>query len=303
MSTTAPSVVSETPVVSETRSSGLVAALLQLSKPGVTRLVMVTAVCGALVAPERIQTLTLLIALFATALVVAGANALNMVLERDVDAKMERTRLRPIPAGRISPDLALWFGICVSGLGIALLVSLVNLVAATLAGLALLSYVLVYTPLKRTTHYALHVGAVPGAIPPLIGYAAVAGQIDTTGFLLFLILLVWQLPHFMAIAIFRRADYQAAGLRVFPVAVGLARTKRAIGFYSVVLLLVSLAPVLLGVAGLVYGVIAGVSGLAFLVWGTYGSRVKETVPWARSLFLASMPHLVLLFAAFVASAM
>jgi protoheme IX farnesyltransferase len=107
----------------------------------------------------------------------------------------------------------------------------------------------------------------------------------------------------MAIAIFRRADYQAAGLRVFPVAVGLARTKRAICFYSVVLLLVSLAPVVLGVAGLPYAIIAGLSGVAFLVWGTYGSRVKETVPWARSLFLASMPHLVLLFAAFVASAM
>src|SRR5690606_19272069 len=144
-----------------------------------TRLVMVTAVCGALVAPQSIHTLTLTIALFATALVVAGANALNMVLERDVDARMERTRLRPIPSGRISTELALWFGICVSVTGIVLLVSLVNLVAATLAGLALLSYVLVYTPLKRSTHYALHVGAVPGAMPPLIGYAAVAGQIDT----------------------------------------------------------------------------------------------------------------------------
>jgi len=297
MSTTAQS------VVSEPQSSGLIAPLIQLSKPGVTRLVMVTAVCGALVAPQRIDKLNLLIALCSTALVVAGANALNMFLERDVDAKMERTRLRPIPAGRTSPETAFWFGICVSGMGIALLLTLVNLVAATLAGLALLSYVLVYTPLKRSTRYALHVGALPGAIPPLIGYAAVAGQIDTAGFLLFLILLVWQLPHFMAIAIFRCADYQAAGLQVFPVEVGLARTKRAIGFYSVVLLAVSLAPYFLGVAGLPYAIIAGLSGLGFLAWGTYGSRMKETVAWARSLFLLSMPHLVLLFAAFVASAM
>jgi TatA/E family protein of Tat protein translocase len=148
MSTTAQS------VVSEPQSSGLVAPLIQLSKPGVTRLVMVTAVCGALVAPQRIDTLNLLIALCSTALVVAGANALNMFLERDVDAKMERTRLRPIPSGRTSPETAFWFGICVSAMGIALLLTLVNLVAATLAGLALLSYVLVYTPLKRSTRYA-----------------------------------------------------------------------------------------------------------------------------------------------------
>lgn len=289
-------------VVSEPQQSGLVGPMVQLSKPGVTRLVMVTALCGALVAPTGIDPVNLMVALISTALVVAGANALNMYLERDVDAKMERTRRRPIPAGRIAPELALWFGIGVSTIGITLLVSLVNLVAATLAGLALLSYVLVYTPLKRSTPYALHVGAVPGAIPPLIGYAAVAGQIDTPGFLLFLILLVWQLPHFMAISIFRQEDYRAAGLRVFPVAVGLSRTKRAICFYSMVLLAVSLAPLALGIAGWAYTAVAGVSGLGFLAWGAYGSRVKDTVSWAKSLFLASMPHLVLLFAALVASA-
>lgn len=289
-------------VVSEPQQSGLVGPLVQLSKPGVTRLVMVTALCGALVAPASIDLLNLVVALVSTALVVAGANALNMYLERDVDAKMERTRRRPIPAGRISPELALWFGVGVSAIGITLLVSLVNLVAATLAGLALLSYVLVYTPLKRSTPYALHVGAVPGAIPPLIGYAAVAGQIDTPGFLLFLVLLVWQLPHFMAISIFRRADYRAAGLQVFPVAVGLARTKRAICFYSAALLAISLAPLALGIGGWAYAAIATISGLCFLAWGAYGLRAKDSISWARSLFLASMPHLVLLFAALVATA-
>ena len=297
MSITAPT------VVSEARPSGVFGPVIQLSKPGVTRLVMVTALCGALVAPKSIEPVKLLVALLSTAFVVAGANALNMYLERDVDAKMERTRLRPIPAGRISPEFALVFGVCSSLLGMVVLVAWVNLVAGTLAGLALLSYVLVYTPLKRSTPYALHVGAVPGAIPPLIGYAAVAGNLDTVAYLLFSILLVWQLPHFMAISIFRQADYRAAGLQVFPVAVGVARTKRAICFYSVVLLLVTLVPVFNGVAGAAYAVIVGVTGLGFLAWSIYGLRAKDPVSWARSLFLASMPHLVVVFAALVASAM
>ena len=120
--------------VSEPQQSGLLGPLVQLSKPGVTRLVMVTALCGALVAPVSIDLVTLVVALCSTALVVAGANALNMFLERDVDAKMERTRQRPIPAGRLSPELALCFGVCISVAGIALLVGLVNLVAGTLAG-------------------------------------------------------------------------------------------------------------------------------------------------------------------------
>src|SRR5690606_17004940 len=120
---------------------------------------------------------------------------------------------------------------------------------------------------------------------------------------LFLILLVWQLPHFMAIAIFRQRDYQAAGLQVFPVVVGLLRTKRAICLYSALLLAVSLAPALLGLAGLTYAVVAAVSGLCFLAWGFQGFRALDSVAWARSLFLASMPHLVLLFAALVVSAL
>ena len=290
-------------VVSEAQPSGIVGPVIQLSKPGVTRLVMVTALCGALVAPEAIEPFKLLLALFSTALVVAGANALNMYLERDVDAKMERTRRRPIPAGRLSPEFALVFGVCSSALGMLLLVGWVNLVAGTLAGLALLSYVLVYTPLKRSTPYALHVGAVPGAIPPLIGYASVVGRLDAVAYLLFGILFVWQLPHFMAIAIFRQADYSAAGLRVFPVAIGVARTKRVICFCSAVLLAVTLLPVIQGAAGLPYAVIAGVSGLGFLAWSLRGLRVQDSVSWARSLFLASMPHLVIVFAALVASAM
>jgi len=289
--------------VSEPQQSGLLGPLVQLSKPGVTRLVMVTALCGALVAPVSIDLVTLVVALCSTALAVAGANALNMFLERDVDAKMERTRQRPIPAGRLSPELALCFGVCISVAGIALLVGLVNLVAGTLAGLALLSYVMVYTPLKRSTRYALHVGAVPGAIPPLIGYAAVVGRLDPVAYVLFAILLVWQLPHFMAIAIFRQQDYRAAGLLVFPVVVGLRRTKQEICFYSALLLVITLTPALFGLVGPAYTVVAGLSGLGFLVWGLYGFRAHDTVSWARSLFLASMPHLVLVFASFVASVM
>ena len=290
-------------VVSRPQPSGVLGPMLQLSKPGVTRLVMVTALCGALVAPLGIDVVNLVVALLSTALVVAGANSLNMFLERDVDARMERTRFRPLPSGRVSTEFALGFGLCSSVLGLFLLTALVNLVAATLAGLALLSYVLVYTPLKRSTPLALHVGAVPGALPPLIGYAAVTGRLDAPAYALAAILLVWQLPHFMAIAIFRQHEYSAAGLKVYPVVHGIPRTRRAIVIYSAVLLAVSLLPLPLGIAGWPYAVVAVLSGLTFLVWSLRGLSTPNVVSWARSLFLASMPYLVILFTALVASAM
>jgi protoheme IX farnesyltransferase len=278
-------------------------AVLELGKPSITRLVMVTMLCGALVAPGPRPLVRLLIAMFGTALVVASANALNMYMERDVDALMRRTASRPLPSGRLTPETALWFALGSGIVGLALLVLYVNLASAGLALLALASYVLAYTPLKRSTIYALHVGAVPGAIPPLIGWASMTGSLAPRAFPLFLILLVWQLPHFLAIATFRREDYARAGLIVLPNVSGLASTRRSILIYSALLLLVSLSPLAIGMAGFWYGLVAVLLGVAFFGYAAFGRGTKTPERWAKVLFLASLPYLVLIYAALVVSAM
>ncbi|HET9957830.1 MAG TPA: heme o synthase [Polyangiaceae bacterium] len=266
---------------------------LELSKPGVGGLVIVTTLCGALTAPGRVAFGRLLITLMGTALVVAGANAANMWLERDTDVFMRRTRTRPLPSGRLAPEAALWFSglTCVAGL--ALLVSCVGWLTAALAALAYVSYVAAYTPLKRVTPLALFVGAVPGAIPPLIGWASARGELSTLGWLEFLVLFVWQLPHFLAIAIFRRDEYARAGLLVLPVVHGVRRTKIEILLYSAALVAVSLLPVGLGLTGLGYAAVAIACGLPFLVLASAGLSVADDRRWARRVFFASMPYLVL----------
>jgi len=278
-------------------------ALVELGKPGVAGLVMVTMLCGALVAPGPRPLGRLLIAMLGTALVVAAANALNMYIERDTDALMRRTASRPLPSRRLSPEVALWFALFCGVVGLSVLALFVNLASTGLAFAALASYVLAYTPLKRTTDYALHVGAVPGAIPPLIGWASMTGSLAPRAWPLFLILLVWQLPHFLAIATFRREDYARAGLVVQPNASGLAATKRSILIYSALLLLVSLSPLCLGMAGLWYAVVALVLGLGFFGFAAFGRGTKTVDRWAKQLFLASLPYLVLVYAALVISAM
>jgi heme o synthase len=296
MSSTAPSVSVSRDFVATA------SALLQLTKPGVTRLVMVTTLSGALIAPGPVALGQLLVALPATALVVGAANALNMYLERDSDAAMERTRERPLPSGRLAPEVALWFGVALALVGLPLLSFLVNPVTGLLAATALVSYVLVYTPLKRVTPLALHVGAIPGAIPPVIGWASMTGSVDVRAAVLFAILFVWQLPHFLAIAMFRQDEYARAGIAVMPAVRGLRRTKRAAVAYLVLLLVVSLMPALVGLAGVAYTLVAAVLGLGFLGWGVYGLKPEAGTAWARSLFFASLPYLVLIFGALVVSA-
>ena len=229
-----------------------------------------------------------------------------MWIERHLDAKMTRTATRPLPSGRISPELALRFGLGLGAVGLPLLTFAVNPASGLLAAVALVSYVAVYTPLKRSSDFALHVGAVPGAIPPVIGYAAVTGSVGREALLLFAILLVWQLPHFAAITIFRRAEYARAGLKVIAVQRGVSGAKRFIVFHSLVLLLVSLLPTVLGVAGWAYFGIAAAAGLGFLALGLHGAgllgrRVADDDRWAKVLFFSSMPYLVLLYAALVIS--
>ena len=287
-------------VASGREAAGL-GALVALTKPAIARMVVLTTLAGAFMAPGRVALGRLGWTLAGTLLVVGAANALNMFLERDTDALMQRTRTRPIPSGRVSPDTALWFGVALAFIGLPMLSFLVGPVPGLLAAVALISYVLVYTPLKRVTHFALHVGALPGAIPPLIGWASTSA-ISWRALLPFAILLVWQIPHFYAIALFHREEYAAAGQPVLPNTAGLAATKRAVVRSTALLVIVSLLPVLLGTAGFGYLAVAIGLGAVFFGWALAGLRTEAGQGWARSLFFASMPYLVLVLAALAASA-
>jgi protoheme IX farnesyltransferase len=268
---------------------------VQLAKPGVTRLVLVTTLFGGLVAPGSLALADWLLALGGTTLVVAAANAFNMLYEADADALMSRTRDRPIPRGRLQKPAVARVATASLGVGLLSLV-VVNVVAASLAFLAFASYVWVYTPLKRTTPHALYVGTVPGAIPPLIGYASVTGgELHTPAFVLFALLAVWQVPHFLAIAMFRRSEYERAGFKVFTVCRPRDEVRRLMLIWSVLLFAMSLVPVWLGMGGTLYAAIAVGFGLPFLLGAAYGLRSCADDDWARSLFFASMPHLVVLF--------
>jgi len=275
-----------------------VAPWVQLAKPGVTRLVLITTFFGGVVAPGSQSALSIAewaCTLLGTALVVAAANALNMVYEADADALMTRTQNRPLPSGKLSKAPVVRASAVAFGAGSLMLLA-VNALAAALAFLAFASYVWVYTPLKRITPHALYVGTLPGAIPPLIGYASVTGgQLDARALALFTLLAVWQIPHFLAIATFRRAEYARAGLPVFTVCRSQATVRRLMVGWSVALFAVSLLPIALGMGGTLYAALAVGFGSAFLAGALYGLQSSADDRWAKSLFFASMPHLVVLF--------
>lgn len=269
--------------------------LLALSKPRVTGLAVATAAGGLWLAPGvpsgRLAWLTLL----GTALAVGGANTLNMWLEREADGRMARTRERPLPAGRLAPPVALVWGLAQSIVSVPLLVFGVGALTGLLAAVALAGYVLVYTPLKPRTSAALYVGAVPGAIPPLLGWTAATGEIGAVGAVLFGVLYLWQLPHFIAISIHRRDDYAAAGFRTVPSEHG-DRFAKVVGVVSLVALVpLTLLLVPLGVAGRAYLVTAILLGTAFLVSGAVGLRTEASGRWARTHFLVSIVYLAGLF--------
>lgn len=283
----------------------LLADLVSLTKPRITVMVVATMLGGMWVASrflgaqggEGPRPGILALALIGTVLVVSGANTLNMYIERETDGLMARTRRRPLPARRLSPEVALAFGIALSLIAVPMLAIGVNAVTGALAAVALLSYVLVYTPLKRRTWLALLIGAVPGAIPPLLGWTAMTGRVDLQGFMLFAVMFIWQIPHFLAIAIFRREDYRRAGMMVLSVEKGERATRIQIVAWSAALLLATALLTPLGVAGPVYLGAALVLGGAFFALGAAGLRQGAGDGWARRVFFSSMVYLVLLFGA------
>jgi heme o synthase len=273
-----------------------------LAKPRITFMVVVTAAGGLFLSKrsptvDALSTATIVSTLVGTALVVAGANALNMYIERDIDAHMPRTKNRPLPTRRMPPKAALWFGVVLSALSVPILAIGANPLTALLAVLANLLYVLAYTPLKQHSAYALHVGAIPGAIPPLLGWTAGTGRIDVAGLILFSILFLWQIPHFIAITLFRKADYARAGLIVLPNVVGELASRHTIVRWIFACVAASVLLVPLGLAHRGYLVIATLIGAAFFTWGCYGLREGSGTRWAKSLFGISILYLMALFAA------
>jgi len=236
------------------------------------------------------------LSIIGTALIVSSANALNMWCERDVDGQMSRTRNRPLPAGRLLPDVALAFGLALAFVSVPMLF-LVNIATGLLGLVSLVAYVAVYTPLKRRSHLALLVGAVPGAIPPLLGWTTATGRLGLGGLLIFLFLFLWQVPHFAAIALFRMDDYGRAGLQVVSVQHGERAAREMIALWTVLLVTSSLLFEPFGMAGPVYELAALAAGVGFLALafrGLRGGPRFDATRWARRVFAFSIPYLAVL---------
>lgn len=238
--------------------------------------------------------------LVGTGLIVGAANTLNMWLERDLDCLMARTKTRPLPRGRLMPRTALLWGALQGVLSVPVL-ALAGLVPACLGLVALLLYVGAYTPMKLRTHWSIWIGAVPGAMPALIGWTAATGRIDLGGLAVFAVLFFWQIPHTYAIGLFRQREYEAAGMKTLSSSHGITTTRRAIVGFLCVQVAVSLLPALLGIAGPAYFVSAVALGSVVLVQGTTGRTGKTTAKWAHHVFLTSIAYLPILFAVMVIS--
>jgi heme o synthase len=265
---------------------------LELTKPRITILILIcTAVGYWFGGGHSLRLWTFVHALLGTALLASGTSALNQWYEVESDAKMRRTRMRPIPAGRIKPSHGFVFGVLLSAAGFAELWYGTNRLAAALGLFTLLSYLLLYTPLKRRSPACTVVGAVPGAMPPLIGYAAARGILAAPALALFLILFVWQFPHFDAIAWIYREDYARGGIRMLPVIEPDGEsTVRRVLVCSLLQIPISLLPQFLGMTGLVYAVAATAAGVVLLYFGARLGR-ERSVARARGLMLASMLYL------------
>jgi protoheme IX farnesyltransferase len=281
--------------------SGRPADFLALTKPRLNFLVVATAMAGFYLGSERFDLPPLFHTVVGTALVAGGASAFNQVAERKVDGLMRRTRMRPLPDGRLRSSTASLFALALSGLGLAELALGVNLLAAGVALATLLTYALVYTPLKRRTSLSTLIGGIPGALPAVIGWAAARGTLSVEAWALFAIVFLWQTPHFLAIAWLCRDDYARAGLPVLPVVEPDGRsTANAVLLYSAVLVPMSLVPTLVGLAGGVYFAGATVLGIAFLALGIRFAR-RRCNATARALFLGSISYLPLLWGLMLAN--
>ncbi len=302
----------------DTRTPALGAGVgdfVELLKPRVMSLVVFTALTGMIVAPGGLHPVLGIIALLAITVGAGASGALNMWWDADIDARMRRTEGRPIPQGRIEPDEALTFGLVLSVLSVVTLSVTVNLAAGGLLALTIAFYIVVYTMwLKRRTPQNIVIGGAAGAFPPMIGWAAVTGDVSFDSVILFLIIFMWTPPHFWALALYRASDYENAGVPMLPVVAGPLETRRQILIYSALLVPLAMTPVLTGLGGWAYGVTATVLGAVFIalaveVWRArdepdlststgIGARISERA--ARRLFGFSILYLFGLFAVLLA---
>jgi protoheme IX farnesyltransferase len=284
----------------ETASRTLAADLIELGKPRITLLVTLTAAAGfVLASPEGIDPVRFVNALVGTALVAAGSAALNQFVERESDRRMRRTAQRPLPTGRMSADAALAWAVLLSTTGLLQLLLLVNALTALIGAVTLVAYVLVYTPLKRVSALATVVGAFPGAAPPVMGWTAASGRLELGGWLLFALLFLWQLPHFLSIAWLYREDYRAAGMPLLTVNdPDGRRTGRQALLWASALVPVTLMPSATGMTGWIALAGALAAGAWFLAAAARFARA-QTVASARRLLLVSVFYLPAVLGALV----
>src|SRR5256885_461259 len=277
---------------------------LALLKPRVMSLVVFTALVGLLVAPGHIHPFIGFVALLCIAIGAGASGTINMWFGADIDAVMTRTARRPIPAGRVQPGEALAFGATLAVFSVAVLGVLVSWFAAGLLAFTIFFYVFIYTIwLKRSTPQNIVIGGAAGAFPPMIGWAAVTGNIDIAPLLMFLIIFCWTPPHFWALSLLKCDDYARAGIPMLPVVAGLDETRKQILIYSLVLAPIGLSPALFGFAGLAYGAVALVCGAMMIVlaWRVYRERTGlAAATAAKRLFAFSLLYVFVLFATLLA---
>jgi heme o synthase len=270
---------------------------IELMKPRVMSLVVFTALVGLVVAPGHVHPVIGLTALICIAVGAGAAGALNMWYDADIDARMVRTAARPIPSGRVLPGEALAFGVTLAGFAVVVLGLLVNILAAVLLAATIAFYVLVYTMwLKRSTPQNIVIGGAAGALPPVIGWAAVTGDISLEPVVLFLIIFFWTPPHFWALSLYRAEDYARAGVPMLPVVAGEPETRRQILLYTLLLAPLGVAPWFLGYTGAIYGITAVVTGAIMIALAFRIRAEKRGYVAAKQMFGFSILYLFLLFA-------
>ncbi|SFI58447.1 heme o synthase [Thermoflavimicrobium dichotomicum] len=270
---------------------------IEITKPGINKTNLLATFAGYWIAAgfTSFDFLTFFFTMLGTGLIIAGGCTINNFYDRDIDPRMERTRKRAIPEGRIKPAIALWYGITLTILGILILAIGVNALAAFLGLMGFYVYVIVYTMwLKRTSTLNTVIGGICGAIPPLIGWAAVNNSLDLSAWALFLILFMWQPPHFFALAMRKVDDYRRAGIPMLPVVKGFAATKKQTLFFTLLLLPSSLILFFTGVAGWIYFVVALILGLIYIALSIKGFFAKDDDLWAKQMFFYSLIYITLI---------
>lgn len=279
-----------------------------LTKPRVMSLVVFTALCGLLAAPGNIHPVIGFTAILCIALGAGASGALNQWYEADLDAKMKRTEKRPLPDGRMEKQSALHFGIGLAAFSVLIMAVAVNYLSAAILAFSIFFYAVVYTVwLKRSTPQNIVIGGAAGAFPPLIGWAAVSGDVTIMPILLFAIIFLWTPPHFWALALFMKSDYGNAGVPMLPVVAGRRSTRNQIFYYTFPMILAAMAPFILGYAGTLYGITAALLNAIFLifaaqVWRNESDDIATMKPEKR-LFAFSILYLFILFGVLAADNM